>query len=343
MTKTTNIVYACVLVLIAALLAVGGVFDLDIANVVYQPENIIAQILQCVGYLPPFLFVGSTFAVLFFLVKQEDEKRTLKKVASGALVAVTYFVFGWMMSGEILTVAWQRALVGLGGALVLSPLTLLFYRGRKEEDLKRFEIFLIFASIVCVISSLVTINVVKFLWGRIRYREMIADGDVFFENFMPWYRPAGFSLHGHHSFPSGHTCSATNLLALCALGEVFPQKERNSGLVAFVVGMCIFVMAYSRLVLGAHFLSDVTAGFAVGFVTYAVARYVYFDKSRLVVTAIMKVNVGEEGEEDSEDFAEQIPAERVEIEIPSEEGEGADSVETLSEKEEGAKEEGENA
>ena len=37
--------------------------------------------------------------------------------------------------------------------------------------------FLIFATIVCVISSIITVNVIKYLWGRVRYREMIAEAD----------------------------------------------------------------------------------------------------------------------------------------------------------------------
>jgi len=290
MTKTTKIVYGSLLVVIAILLAVGGVFDLTIANNVYQPENLVARILECVGYLPPFLFVGGMFAVLFFRVKAEDEKRKIKQVVFAGCTALTYVVFGYMMAGEILSVLWQKVLVGVGSTILLAPLTLLFFRGRKDEDLKRFEIFLIFASIVCVISSLLTINVVKFLWGRARYREMMADGDLLSEAFTPWYHPNGFTLHGHHSFPSGHTSAATNLMTLFALEEVFLIDKGRKKAIYIVVGMWIFIMAYSRLVLGAHFLSDVTGGFAVGFVTYAVARYVYFDKSRAVVTAIMEVN-----------------------------------------------------
>ena len=329
MTKTTKIVYAGLLVLIAALFVVGGVYDLTIANNVYQPDNVIARILELVGYLPPFLLVAATFAVLFFRVKAEDPKRPLKKIVTAACVALAYLVFGYMMSGEVLSVTWQRVLVGIGSAAVLTAPTILFFRNRSDEQLKRYEIFLIFASIVCVISSLLTINVIKFLWGRARYREMMAAEDYFFEAFTPWYHANGFSLHGHHSFPSGHTCAATNLLTLLALDEVFPSVGSKKKSLTFVVGLYIFILAYSRMVLGAHFLSDVTAGFAIGFVTYAVARYLYFDKSRIVVTAILRLNE-EETETPAavtEDVAPTL-AERIEIpetdaeETAHEEGEG---------------------
>jgi len=209
---------------------------------------------------------------------------------------------------------WQKAIVALGGAALLTPLTYLFFKNKRETSLKRFEIFLIFASIVCVISSLFTVNVVKYLWGRVRYREMVAEKDVFFEAFTAWYRPNGFSLHGHHSFPSGHTCSATNLLVLLALDEVFPDSEKHKKTVTFLVFFYIFIMAYSRLVLGAHFLSDVTGGFAIGLVTYAVARYLYFDKSRVVVDAILAVNEGETATQEEEPMRDEAATAEVQVE-----------------------------
>ena len=332
MTKTTKIVYAGLLVLIAALLAVGGVFDLTIANNVYQPDNVVARILELVGYLPPFLLVAATFAVLFYRVKEDASRRALKKVAAAACVPLAYLVFGYMMSGEVMTVLWQRALVAVGSAAVLTAPTFLFFRRRSDEQLKRYEIFLIFATIVCVISSLLTINVVKFLWGRARYREMMAAEDYLFEAFTPWYHANGFTLHGHHSFPSGHTCAATNLLTLLALEEVFPSVASKKKSLTFVVALYIFILAYSRMVLGAHFLSDVTAGFTIGFVTYAVARYLYFDKSRIVISALLGLNgEREDGSEKVESAVgstevASAPAERIEIEIPE-----TDSEETAPE------------
>ena len=330
MTKTQKILYGALLAVIAVLLVIGGIYDLTIANNVYQPDNIVARVLEGAGIFPPFVFVGATFAVLFFLIKPEDEKRTLKKVICLGCSALSYLVFGYM-AADALEPLWQKAIVALCGAALLTPLTYLFFKNKKETSLKRFEIFLIFASIVCVISSLFTVNVVKYLWGRVRYREMVAENDVFFEAFTAWYRPNGFSLHGHHSFPSGHTCSATNLLVLLALDEVFPDSKKYKKTLAFLVFFYIFIMAYSRLVLGAHFLSDVTGGFAIGLVTYAVARYLYFDKSRVVVDAILAVNEGETAADGAEPAQEDAGKEETQVEFEQsllldEEREGSQEV-----------------
>ncbi len=290
MTKARKLLYGSLIGLTAALLVLGVFFDKTIADYMFQPENVMAKILESAGIFPPFIFVSSMFTVFYFSVKEGGKNPLLKKVLCIAASALSYLLFGFMATEQLFASTLPRLLVGVGTAVLFTPVTVLVFRGRSPETLKRLSIFLIFASMVAVISSLISINVLKFIWGRPRYREMIADGDYLLQAFTPWYKINGFTLHGHHSFPSGHTCSAANLLVLCALGEVFPEAEQKKGTITFIVAIYIFAMAYSRMVLGAHFLSDVTGGFFIGFLTYAVARYVYFDKSRIVVEAIMQAN-----------------------------------------------------
>ena len=317
MTKTRKITYGVLLAVTAALLVLGVFFDTAIDDKLFQPDNVMAKVMEYVGFFPPFVFVSSAFAVLFFLVKGEDKNRILKKTLLVAGAALSYFFFGFTGTETAFESILPRLLVSLGAAVLLTPLTFLVFRRKSEETLKRLSIFLIFASIVAIVSSLISINVLKYIWGRPRYREMIADGDYLLEAFTPWYKINGFTLHGHHSFPSGHTAAASNLLVLCALEEVFPDAERRKGTVVFLVAIYIVAMAYSRMILGAHFLSDVAGGFLIAFLTYAIARYVYFDKSRIVVEHLIKINsaafaVGENATE--EPLAEAGAAEAAEAE-----------------------------
>ncbi len=343
MTKTRKIGYGVLFALSAALLVLGAFFDTNIANAMYQPDNVAARIMESVGIFPPFVFVGGMFAVLFYLVKEEDKRAVLKKVLTALGVVLAYLAFGYMATDELMTGTLPRALIAMGASAMLTPLTFLIFRNKKRETLKRLAIFLIFASMVSVISTLISVNVIKYFWGRMRYREMMAEGDYLLEGFTPWYHANGFTLHGHHSFPSGHTCSAANLLVLCALPEVFSDSEKKHTTVAVFCGVYIFAMAYSRMVLGAHFLSDVTAGFLIGFLTYAVARYIYFDKSRIVVDAILDVNrmEAERAQADEDPFLRESDVESEEVryvEIEGEEqgdsaapSEGAEGTDTPSE------------
>ena len=318
MTKARKIAYGSILGLIAVLFVLGGIFDLAIAERVYQPDNFMAKLFESVGIFPPFLFVACTFTVLFFLVRFEDKYRVLKQVLCVIAVIIAYFIFAYMASEVYFEDFAWRMIVTVTAALSFTALSFIFFRNVPREKFRKLAVFLIFASIVSLISSLLTVHTLKYFWGRPRYRELVEEG---LAAFTPWYKINGFSLHGHHSFPSGHTCSATNLLVFLALEEVFPEVASRKKTIALVVGMYIFTMAYSRLVMGAHFLSDVTAGFFIGFITYAVARYIYFDKSRAVVTAIMKSEesgetLSQESEEQITETTEPVESGREEIEIP---------------------------
>ncbi|HCU56511.1 MAG TPA: hypothetical protein DIC18_04190 [Clostridiales bacterium] len=328
MTKARKIVFVSVIVAVSVLLALGGLYDKTISQNLCQGNNLGAQLFESLGTFPPFVFVAATFAVLFFLVKEEDRCRIFKKTVCVCLTAVSYLVFGFVGSETFLTAFWARAVTALCTAIVLTPPTVLFFLKKDQERLKKYAIFLIFASIVCVVSSLITVNVIKFIWGRVRYREMMQEGDVALKGFTAWYHPNGFSLSGHHSFPSAHTSAASNLLVLCALDEVFPEAHGKKKTVIFVVSLYIFTMAYSRIVLGAHFLSDVTVGFLIGYLAFFVARYLYFDKSKTVISALMqKQEENAEGADEPAEEAADVLSEQVISEEVTEPEEGADVAE----------------
>lgn len=68
-----------------------------------------------------------------------------------------------------------------------------------------------------------------------------------------------------YSFPSGHTCASTLFYGVVA-SVLVPRIQSWRGRVLVCAGALLMVMlvAFSRLYLGAHFLSDVLAGFAEG-------------------------------------------------------------------------------
>ncbi|MEO8249758.1 MAG: phosphatase PAP2 family protein, partial [Burkholderiales bacterium] len=72
------------------------------------------------------------------------------------------------------------------------------------------------------------------------------------------------ALHSY-SFPSGHTTFATLLYGLITLylASVLPSLAGRVSMFFVAMG-CIVTVAFSRLYLGVHFLSDVLAAFCVG-------------------------------------------------------------------------------
>jgi membrane-associated phospholipid phosphatase len=111
-------------------------------------------------------------------------------------------------------------------------------------------------------SGLLT-NVVKWLMGRWRPKVFIPEGFYGFEFF-------GFGYE-QTSFPSGH--ATTICTAAVALSLFFPRFRWLWIILALLV--CI-----SRVIIGAHYLSDVIMGAYIGiFVAFLLRKWPLFEKS----------------------------------------------------------------
>lgn len=125
-----------------------------------------------------------------------------------------------------------------------------FYVARKRNQAERM--FYLFSAIA--VSGLVT-DVIKWLMGRWRPKVFTPDGLYGFEFF-------GFGYE-QTSFPSGH---ATTICSLAfALSILYPRLRWLWIIIAFLVSI-------SRVVIGAHYPSDVLMGAYVGIIVAFLLR-----------------------------------------------------------------------
>ena len=102
------------------------------------------------------------------------------------------------------------------------------------------------------------INVLKMIWARTRFDDMMTMGSM--DAFTAWWQPFG---NGGTSFPSGHTASACSILVLVLLCDVFAAFAKKRTLVWSICWVYIAMMAYARILIGRHFLSDTLAAIFV--------------------------------------------------------------------------------
>lgn len=121
--------------------------------------------------------------------------------------------------------------------------------------------------IACSLGAGLMADVFKVIIGRSRPYTLPEDfAGSTFTGFMPWWGSESLHdtfAHANQSFPSAHTATAFGL-AVC-LAWLYPQGSRLFYTLAGLV-------AVQRMVAGAHYLSDVLSGAALGimFATMAV-------------------------------------------------------------------------
>jgi len=117
---------------------------------------------------------------------------------------------------------------------------------------------------VSVALSALTTDALKCVFGRARPWLLFSDNEY---GFAPW----NFSA-AHQSFPSGHATTAIS--AAIALSWIFPRARW--GLLAFG-----FVVALSRTVVYAHYLSDLVAGGLVAWmIVWSLRHWFWRDLTR---------------------------------------------------------------
>ena len=91
---------------------------------------------------------------------------------------------------------------------------------------------------------------------------------------------AGVAAEEFKSFPSGHTGNAAVLLLLGLLPQLDSRLEKKKPLLLGIGFGWTALVAFSRIIMGAHYLTDTTIGFTITLlVSCLVTKLVYRKKA----------------------------------------------------------------
>lgn len=282
-------------------------------------------------------------AVAWWYYVKDVFKYVLEHAAAQIGAAAGSVVYEFRHDGAVMAIEWLIA-------LTLDALTVLVFKNLKKETLKKLLWWVIAALAAAVVANIV-IMIVKDPIGRMRFRAinssvgqaLIADGKV--QGYTPWYIRNGQppkdiiamfvanypgASDAFKSFPSGHTCAAGMSYALIMLPDVVEFKHKKFGTIACWIAPIVLTMlvAISRIVVGAHYMSDVTFGGTIAFLCFVIAREIFICKGSHFFALFPKLapkkkkaavadgqNVDIEPEDAtetvSEDFSEQLVEESV--------------------------------
>lgn len=265
-----RILYGVILVTLA-LIAVGSFVDFPLSFALYDASNPFATFFAAYGAIPAPL--GCVAAGTLFVCGHNRDNKVLGTVQNigGILLLFVGILLVCFLPALYMPVS-PLLLAGVG--LILSAGTILI-TCRLAKGADRAMIFRVaLAILLAILCELLVVNFIKVCWGRPRMRLVVSHPEAF---FVPWWQlgnalkeplmAAGVAADEFKSFPSGHTANATTMLLLGLVPYLKPQLQKyQKALVAFGFAWAAIV-ALSRILLGAHYLTDTTVGFLVGFLS----------------------------------------------------------------------------
>jgi len=165
-------------------------------------------------------------------------------------------------------VIWK--IINIVGAIVLAVVSI-YIAHTKGENFKSFKKHA-WLLLILIFSEVIVVNIVKGIWARPRMRSISNVSE-----FKHWYEINGWTNDNElKSFPSGHTANAFISLAYMIFVPYFKSVKMKTYIIIAVV-WGVFV-SLSRVIIGAHFLSDVLVGSYITIFLFILLEKIFFRK-----------------------------------------------------------------
>ncbi len=243
-----------------------GLYDLEISNLFVDFSSNWGRFGADFGEAPGFALIGIS---IVSLIGGSIKKIKLQKIPAFviSIAGIGVMIYGF--------VSRERKISIISGIIALS--ILVFALVKFHVDWKRYRRFASIVVLLAIFNPLIFVQITKLLCGRVRYRDLANIG---FEYYRPWYLPPGPTIK-HASFPSGHTAMGWMLLPLIIyIREKKLEKSLEIYLTTSIIYWGLFVAA-SRVIVGAHFASDVLFSTSMAFIVTILLYYFFYLKEKL--------------------------------------------------------------
>lgn len=286
-------------VLFGGLLITATFTDLQVSRILtkgtlpagqYYATGVFGVVFECVGTSPELLISAVCAAMLTIwamrIVKPGAGRTALVVtgcIATTGLYTWEFYDLFTYVCRHLHTEDVPMFMCGIAGFLALfcAVITLFAVSRFSDETLKKLPRFAC-VTMASIVVAILLVQTVKNPVGRMRFRAMNVLGDTagytrwYVFNGQPdktWMRENFGTADAYKSFPSGHTRAAAATFYLIALADVIgvKSKRRYALLWCFAI-VFTGIVAVSRIMVGAHFFSDVLVGGTVGFSVCMLAR-----------------------------------------------------------------------
>lgn len=274
--QTTNILINNLVLICATLAAYFATTDLQVSISAVNEKSGWAKFLQDYGEIPGLLVLYAA-AIFYFSSLKPSSKVKRFSLFVFFLLAATYLlshiivlIFHGITSSYSLLIEYKIFMV-----LSLLAFNLLLREILKKITLsQRIKAFSKCSVFLGLYGYLFIVQPLKHLWGRVRFRDL----DTIYSSFTPWFLPNG--INGNQSFPSGHAAMAWMILPLLLLVD-----SKSKGIKIFLIIIIIswgLTVSLSRVIIGAHYASDVLLGSIIIIVVFLVITKSYWETAKTV-------------------------------------------------------------
>ena len=283
-----NIILSVLLVALAIIL--GTIFDLSISKSLcileegeYYSSNFFVAFFEIFGEAILYILLACAFAIIYdFFYKKNTSRKVLKTVI---LIACSILELAsiFLVFHNILGNAFDHSspqfekffsyfqskvfVVALSG--LISYFVIYLFSKLSYETLSNLIKWAVIILLVVVLSNGI-VKLLKIIMHRTRFRAMLFVGDTEFNYYTNWFviNKKTFSSvlpmasDFFKSFPSGHACAGTSIFLLCLLPMFTQRFNTKKWKITFITisSIYVFLLDLSRIICGAHFLTDVFIG-----------------------------------------------------------------------------------
>ena len=271
----------------------GSFFDLQINQALFSKNNFFGLTVSSFGMIPGYGCLAFLGGVLFSITYKDERFKIWAKIIFDVMVLALIGLPIYFLGRDVFNVNGfnNEKLYWLGFvimAVIVIPLGIWgFFVGKKNEEPMMWLIIIILA--IAIFMALVPgTSLFKAIMHRPRYRVAVYEGYVSFHN---WWEPCkdykdiinGFpgilTKEEFKSFPSGHSTAAMIGTIFFSFLPVINKRLMKHQVLFFwlAFGWALVVM-FSRILVGAHYLSDTAVGALLTIIFFYIANEIIVRK-----------------------------------------------------------------